>query len=105
MAKGINLNNCIYLIDYNCIVDNNSQPIGHTFGLAKNLINLIVRLGWDVVYVCSPEYAKQYSDTNATLPILQSVIKGELSIKQEKEVVKQNFKTINEKIQIGRAHV
>lgn len=95
------MNNCIYLIDYNCIVDNNSQPIGHTFGLAKNLINLIVRLGWDVVYVCSPEYAKQYSDTNATLPILQSVIKGELSIKQEKEVVKQNFKTINEKIQGG----
>lgn len=90
----------IYLIDYNCVVDSDNKPLGHTLGLAEKLISILEKMGQCVTYVCAKEYAEKVDFKNK-LVILKSIKKPGMTAKEERNILKNNFSSITENIENG----
>ena len=83
----------IFLIDYNCVTDNNGLPVGHTLGMAEKLINLL-KNDYELTYVCSEEYASAINGIEI-MPILKSIAKGTDDENNTKKIVRNNFVLIS----------
>lgn len=90
----------IFLIDFNCIVDVDGKPMGHTFNVAREIYSLLQTKNHDIVYVASPQYAKNFP-AKETLPILRSVVRGSGVENNEGAIIKENFRRISQQIKDG----
>lgn len=92
--------NTLYLIDFNCVIDTNGNPMGHTLGVTRMLIDLLKDSNVKIVYVSSPEYADCITNISC-MPILKSLKRGDGVARDEKQIVKYNFGVISKTIKKG----